>query len=56
MFRILFWILIVGLFPLVIGGFAYYLIMLFRIKEIERLMGKGMSEEDAQRRQSKKYK
>jgi hypothetical protein len=56
MFRIFFFVLIVGLFPLVIGGFAYYLIMIFKIKEIERLMGKGMDYNDAERRQGRKYK
>lgn len=50
MFRILFFVLIIGLFPLLIGAFAYYLIMLSKIKEIERLMTKGFSLEDAERR------
>lgn len=50
MLRILFFVLIIGAFPLLIGSFAYYFIMLFKIKEIERLMGKGMSGEEAERR------
>lgn len=50
MLRILFFVLIVGFFPLVIGGFAWYVLMLFKIKEIERLMGKGFSEDEARRR------
>lgn len=50
MFRIIFFVLIIGLFPLVIAGFIYYLLMLFKIKEIERLMTRGLSYEDADRR------
>lgn len=50
MFRILFFVFVVGAFPLLIGAFAYYLIMIFKIKEIQRLMDHGMSENDAQRR------
>jgi hypothetical protein len=50
MFRILFFVMIAGLFPLIIGGFAWYVIMLFKIKEIKRLMGKGFSEDEARRR------
>lgn len=56
MFRILFFVLIIGAFPLLLGAFAWYVIMLFRIKEIERLMGKGMSYDEAERRQGAKYK
>ena len=56
MLRILFWILIVGLFPLVIGGFAWYFIMLFKIKEIERLMDRGIDRDEAERRGGRKYK
>lgn len=54
MLRILFWVLVAGVFPLVVGGFAYYVLMLFNIKEIERLMTKGFSYEDAQRRVKKR--
>jgi len=50
MLRIAFFVLITGLFPLLIGAFAWYVIMLFKIKEIERLMGKGFSEQEARRR------
>jgi hypothetical protein len=50
MLRILFFVLIIGLFPLLIGAFAWYIIMITKIKEIQRLMDKGFSEEDAQRR------
>ena len=56
MFRILFYVLIIGAFPLLIGGFAYYFIMVFKIKEIQRLMDKGFSLDDAQRRTGRKYK
>lgn len=54
--RILFIVLVIGIFPLVIGAFAWYVIMLFKIKEIERLMDKGMSYEEAEHRQGRKYK
>lgn len=47
MFRILFFVLVIGLFPLVIGAFAYYFIMLFKIKEIENLMKKGVPYSEA---------
>lgn len=50
MLRIFFWVLIVGLFPLLIGGFAYYLLMLFKIKEIERLLQKGIPYDEAEER------
>jgi len=49
-FRIIFLVLMVGAFPLLIGSFAWYVIMLFRIKEIEKLMEKGFSFEDAETR------
>jgi len=50
MFRILFFVMIAGTFPLLIGAFAYYFFMLFKIKEIERLMGKGFTMDEARRR------
>lgn len=50
MFRILFFVLIVGLFPLLIGAFAWYFLMLWKIKEIENLMKHGMSEQEASER------
>lgn len=53
MFRILFWVFISGAFPLLVGAFAWYLIMLFRIREIERLMSKGFTSEEAERRMSR---
>ena len=56
MFRILFFVLIIGAFPLLIGAFAWYVLMLFKIKEIERLMTKGFSFDEAERRQGHKYK
>lgn len=56
MLRILFIILMVGAFPLLLGAFAWYFIMLFKIKEIERLMDKGFSFEEAHKRGGKKYK
>jgi hypothetical protein len=37
-------------FPLLIGAFAWYVIMLFQIKEIQTLMDKGFSEDEARRR------
>lgn len=56
MMRIIFFVLIVGAFPLLIGAFAWYLLMLFKIKEIQNLMDKGMSFDEAERRQGRKYK
>lgn len=53
MLRIMFLLLVIGLFPLVLGGFAWYVLMLFKIKEINRLMTKGFSLEDAKRRSSR---
>lgn len=53
MFRILFLVLMIGAFPLLIGAFAWYFIMLFQIKEIQRLMDKGFSEDEAKRRTSR---
>lgn len=50
MLRILFFVLIVGFFPLILGSFAYYLIMITKIKEIERLMEKGIPYDEAERR------
>jgi len=50
MFRILFFVMIIGIFPLLLGSFTWYFIMLFKIKEIERLMSKGFSEDEARRR------
>jgi hypothetical protein len=56
MLRILFIVLIVGAFPFVIAGFVYYLFMVFKVKEIERLMTKGFSMEEAQKRTSRRRK
>ncbi len=56
MFRIIFIVLMVGAFPLLISSFAWYMIMLFKINEIEKLMGKGMDQDEAERRQGRKYK
>ena len=56
MLRILFFVFIAGAFPLLVGGFAWYVLMMFRIKEIQSLMDKGMPMEEAERRQGRKYK
>lgn len=48
--QLLFYILMWSALPLLIGGFAWYLLMLFKIKEIQRLMDKGFSEDEANRR------
>lgn len=56
MFNIIFIILMAGLFPLIIGGFAWYIVMAFKVKEIERLMDKGMDREEAEHRQGRKFK
>jgi hypothetical protein len=50
MMYIVFFVLMVGVIPLIIGMFAYYLIMITKIGEIQRLMDKGMSYGDADRR------
>lgn len=49
-FRILFIVLVIGAFPLLIGSLVWYFLMLWKIKEIERLMEKGFSLNDAERR------
>jgi hypothetical protein len=49
-FRILFFVLIIGFFPLLIGAFAWYIIMITKIKEIQNLMEHGMSSDEAERR------
>jgi hypothetical protein len=54
--RVMFFVFMIGAFPMLIGAFAWYLIMLFKIKEIERLMTKGIGFEEAERRQGSKYK
>lgn len=56
MLRILFYSLIAGAFPLLLGSFAWYFIMVFKIKEIQRLMGKGFSYEEAEKRTKGGYK
>ena len=50
MFKIMFFVLIVGLFPLVLGLFIWYFLMLWKIKEIERLMTRGLDFNEASRR------
>lgn len=50
MFRLIFIVLIIGAFPLLLGSLAWYVIMLFRIKEIERLMEKGLPYDEAEHR------
>jgi hypothetical protein len=50
MMRIVFFVLIVGLFPLVLGGFIWYFLMLFKIKEIQRLMDRGIGYDEAKKR------
>lgn len=49
-FRLFFIVLVIGAFPLLLGGLAWYVIMLFRIKEIERLMEKGLPYDEAEHR------
>lgn len=48
--RITFLTLIIGFFPLLIGGFAFYFLSLMRIREMRELMSRGMDFEDAERR------
>lgn len=50
-FLYLIWLLLMFLaFPLLLGAFAWYLLMLFRIKEINDLIEKGLPEYDAMAR------
>jgi hypothetical protein len=46
-FKWMFIFLIIGAFPMLIGAFAWYVIMIFKIKEIENLMEKGIPEQEA---------
>ena len=55
MLNIMFIVLVIGFFPLVIGAFAWYFIMLFKIKEIENLMKHGFSEQEAHERVRRKH-
>jgi hypothetical protein len=50
MLWIIFLVLMIGAFPLLIGAFAWYVMMLFKIKEIQYLMNKGFSFDDAETR------
>jgi len=50
MLRISFLTLMIGAIPLLIGAFAWYVFMVFKIKEIQNLMNKGMDFDDAERR------
>jgi hypothetical protein len=50
MMRIVFFILLAGAFPLLVGMFAYYLIMVFKIKEIQGMMDKGIGYDEAKKR------
>lgn len=52
--RLAFISLMIGAFPLVIGLFAWYVIMLFKIKEIDRLVRKGVDYDEAERRTSRR--
>lgn len=54
MFRILFFVLISLAVPLFIGGLVWYFLMLWKIKEIERLMEKGLPEWEAVERANRK--
>jgi hypothetical protein len=47
----------IGLFPLFVGGFAFYVIKMTEIIQMQKLINKGMSPEEAERRTtSKKFK
>lgn len=56
MLRILFIVLIIGFIPLLAGGFIYYVLLLFKIKEIQELMEKGIDIHEARERTGRKYK
>lgn len=50
MLKIMFYVFVIGFFPLMLGAFAWYFLMLWKIKEIENLMKKGLPYEEAERR------
>jgi len=52
--RILFFVLITIAFPLLIGGFVWYVLMVLRVKEIQYLMNKGFSFDEAEHRLNKR--
>lgn len=56
MLWIIFSVFMYGLFPVLIGAFAYYMIMITKIKEIQRLMDRGFSEDEAYERTKRRKK
>ena len=54
MLRILFIVLMIGAFPLFIGAFAWYIMMMIKIKEINRMMEKGIPYEEAEKRSKRR--
>lgn len=52
--RTIFFVLMIGALPMLLGAFSYYVIMLFKIKEIERLMEKGIPYDESVRRAERK--
>jgi hypothetical protein len=54
MLWLLFFILMIGIVPVILGAFAYILIITIKIKEIQRLMDHGFSQNDAQDRVRRK--
>jgi len=54
MFKIIFYILVYGLLPLLISIFAYGLIMTFKMKEMQRLIERGVPEAEIKERYERK--
>lgn len=56
MFRIIFYVLLYGLLPVLIGLFAYGLLMALKIKELQGLVNKGLSLDEASEFNKRKKK
>ena len=56
MLRILFFVFIISALPLFMGAITWYFLMLWKIKEIESLMTKGYSYDDAENRVKRRRK
>lgn len=54
--RTLFFVLIIGALPMLLGALAWYFLMTMKVKAISNLMTKGLSYDEAERRTGRKYK
>ena len=54
--KVMFYVSIFAMFPMIILSIAMMIVYFATGKEITRLMDHGMSEDEAYRRQGKKYK